>query len=124
MACKCDIGPGKFEGESALTFMAFEQAMLGNSDISTGDGESGSLVDWLRVPLNLDADQSVIRAALDYGYCQECIDDAGSDIRGGIAVWEDSQGFVYSREFATREEFESALAEAEAEDAASVTEEA
>ena len=87
--------------------------MLGNSDTVTGgeDGD-GPTTDWLRAPLNLDADASVVKSARDYGYCQECIDRA-SDAAGGIAVWEDSIGFVYSRSFDTKEKFDAALSECE-----------
>ena len=112
--CECKIGPGKFEGESALTFMAWEQTMLGAD--ATTDSE-GSLIEWLRSPLNLDADDSVVKAALAYGYCRTCVDEAGQDIGGGVAVWEDSQGFVYSATFDTHEAFDSALTEAEQDDA-------
>ncbi len=111
--CSCKVGPGKFEGEPALTFMAWEQAILGNSDITTTDQYERS-VNWLRSPLNLDADASVVKAALDYGYCAACIEAAGDDIAGGVAVWEDSIGFVYCRMFDTREEFDKALTKAEA----------
>lgn len=108
MPCKCKIGPGKFEGEPAHTFMAWQQVMLGNADISTGS--EGSLIDWLRSPLNLDADQSVVKDAKAYGYCAECIEAAGKDIRGGVAVWEDGHGFVGCKVFNTREKFDAALA--------------
>lgn len=116
MACTCKVGPGKFEGEGALTFMAWEQSMLGAADVSTG-GE-GAETDWLRSPLNLDADADVVRAALDYGYCQGCVDTAGTDVHGGVAVWEDGQGFVYCRVFNTRKAFDKALDKAEAADEA------
>lgn len=112
LECGCDIGPGKFEGEGAVSFMVWEQAMLGNSDVSTED-EYGRMVDWLRSPLNLGTDQEVVEAALGYGYCADCVESAGRDIGGGVAVWEDGQGFVYCTTFDTREEFDKALAEAE-----------
>jgi len=121
MSCTCKVGPGKFEGEGALTFMAWEQAMLGNADISTGSNDN-DLVDWLRSPLNLDADQEVVKAALDYGYCQECIDEAGTGVGGGVAVWSDGNGFVYCRSFDTRAEFDEALAKQQEIDEQSVEE--
>lgn len=110
--CECKVGPGKFEGEPALTFMAWEQAMLGNSDSTTGEDRP---VDWLRSPLNLDADASVVESARAYGYCDACIAEAGSDVGGGVAVWEDSQGFVYAEVYETRGAFDRALMAAEVE---------
>jgi hypothetical protein len=112
MTCTCKVGPGKYEGEGALTFLAHAQAMLGNSDAFTTD-ENGTSTDWLRHPLNLDADRTVVEEARKYGYCDECIAAAGQDVRGGVAVWEDTQGFVYCRVFNTAKEFDSALVEAE-----------
>ena len=108
--CDCKVGPGKFEGEGAVTFMAWERAMLGNSDCTTYEAYP---TDWLRSPLNLSADQSVVEAARAYGYCAPCVESAGQDIHGGVAVWEDSQGFVYCQTFDTREAFDKALSEAE-----------
>jgi hypothetical protein len=117
--CTCSVGPGKFEGEPAETFMAYEQAMLGNTDASTGESDMpGSMTDWLRSPLNLDADSDVVRAAIAYGYCPTCVEAAGKDIAGGIAIYENEQGFVYGTSYATREEFDAALAAAEVEDEA------
>ena len=110
--CDCKVGPGKFEGEGAVTFMAWQQVMLGNSDCTTYD-DAEQPTDWLRSPLNLDADQSVVKDALAYGYCAPCVEAAGQDIGGGVAVWEDSQGFVYCETFDTREAFDKALSEAE-----------
>jgi len=118
--CTCKVGPGKFEGEGALTFMAWEQTMLGNADTTTG-GE-GNETDWLRSPLNLDADKDVVEAAIGYGYCQECVDEAGNGIGGGVAVWTDGNGFVYSETFDTKAEFDKALEKAEAWDAADADE--
>lgn len=114
--CECKVGPGKFEGEPASTFMAWEHTMLGSVDVSTGEG--GRTVDWLRAPLNLDADASVVKAALAYGYCRACVDEAGQDVRGGMALWESDHGFVYARVFVTREEFDRALDRAQAADEA------
>lgn len=117
MSCSCKVGPGKFEGEPAVIFMAWQQAMLGNSDVSTGgEGLDGPLTDWLRSPLNLDADIEVVVAAVSYGYCVECVDEAGKGIDGGVAVWEADNGFVFGCVFETRAEFDAALSEAEAAD--------
>lgn len=86
--------------------MAWEQVLLGNSDTTTGADDSP--VEWLRSPLNLDADQEVVKAALAYG-----VSEAGTDIAGGVAVWEDGQGFVYCETYQTRAEFDKALGDAE-----------
>lgn len=112
-SCGCDVGPGKFEGEGAITFLAYEMVMNGGSDTTTGGDEA---VDWIRAPLNFQVDKECTAAALRYGYCERCIRTAGDGIEGGVAVWEDSQGIVYSRVFETKEEFDQALAEAEGED--------
>lgn len=113
MSCTCKIGPGKFEGEPALTYMAWGQ--MGNSDIDTYD-EHERPTSWLRSPLNLDADREVVEGALAHGYCQECVDEAGKEVGGGVAVWEDDQGFVYCKVFETREEFDKALTAAQQEE--------
>ncbi len=118
--CNCNVGPGKFEGEGAVAYMAWEQLMLGNTDASTG-GESNE-TNWFRAPLNFDADQSVVRDALEYGYCNECIEGHADDIAGGVSLYEDGQGFVYCKTYATREEFDAALALAEQEDEQSADE--
>jgi len=111
MACKCKVGPGKFEGEPAHVFMAWEQAMLGNADVTVGR------YDFLRAPFNLDADRCVVEAAREYGYCEECTESTGDVLReaAGLVVWPDDVGFVYCRTFKTREAFDKAIEEAEAE---------
>lgn len=108
--CSCKVGPGKFEGEGPLAFMACQ--MLSFADTSTGD--DGNLVDWFRAPLNFDTD-GADKEALEYGYCLECVNEALA-YRGSLALWEDSLGFVYCRTFDTQAEFDAALNEAIAEE--------
>lgn len=114
MSCACKVGPGKFEGEPALTFMAHAVMLEGFSDATTG--EDGDTIDWFRAPLGFDADADLSHAARAHGYCQECIEHYADDVNGGVAIWEDSNGFVYCKTFATVEEFDAALAEAEEEE--------
>ena len=112
--CECKVGPGKFEGESALTFLAW-QSMLMNGGGDTTTGDDGNVVEWFLSPFNFDADPEAVEAARDYGYCEACIAEALADDSAGLSLWESSQGFVYGTTYATREEFDKALAEAEAE---------
>jgi hypothetical protein len=113
--CECNVGPGKFEGEDALAYLAWQSALNGCVDASTGP--EGAVTDWFRRPFNFDADESVIQVARDYGYCEECIKEALESEAGGLALFEDSWGFVYCEEYATVEEFDRALKQAESEDA-------
>ena len=105
----CKPGPGKFEGEGALCVMAYESANLGCADASTEGCE------WFRAPLQFDADEETQRACVSEGFCAECIEQANDDARelAGCMIREDSQGFVYLTTYASREEFEAALTEAE-----------
>ena len=109
--CDCKVGPGKFEGESALTFLAWDSTMEGSSDETTGS--DGDFTDWLRGPGPFGFSEDSANAARRYGYCESCIREALESTAAGIAVWESDQGFVSGREFATVEEFEASFAEAE-----------
>jgi hypothetical protein len=111
--CDCKVGPGKFEGESALTFIGWQSALMGLADVATGVDET---VDWFRAPFNFDADVETVKAARDYGYCEDCIREALADDSAGLSLWESSAGFVYGTTYATRDEFDKALADAEQED--------
>lgn len=113
--CDCNVGLGKFEGEPCITFLAWQSVLLGGSDMTTEWG--GQAVDWFRRPFNFDADPETVESARAYGYCQECIEEALADPAYGLAVWEDSRGFVGSRTFDTQAEFDTALAVEEAHDA-------
>src|SRR5262245_35398130 len=113
MTCTCHVGPGKFEGESALTFMAYQQAMLGNSDMSVGR------YDFFKAPFMFDADQSVIREAKDYGYCDECIEKHDDHSHYGMVISQDDRGFVWRTVYDTQAEYDAAVTEAEAEDSES-----
>lgn len=108
MACTCKVGPGKFEGESALTFMAYQQMCLGNSDYSVGR------YDFFKAPFMFDADRSVVKAALDYGFCQECIDNHANG-EYGCVVYDSDQGFAYCHTYETEAEYDAAVKAAEEE---------
>lgn len=112
--CECKVGPGKFEGERTLTFLAYQSSLLGCADATTGAEDT--LIDWFRAPLNFDADQETVAAARAYGYCEACIAEALASDVAGISIWERSDGFVYGTVYQTRDEFDAAIAEAEAED--------
>lgn len=114
--CDCKVGPGKFEGESALTFLAYQSGLLGCSDATTYDGDRA--VDWFRAPFNFDADHQTVNEARAYGYCEPCIEAALRDESKGLSLREDSQGFVYGTTFATAAAFDRALARAEADEEA------
>jgi hypothetical protein len=114
--CDCKVGPGKFEGEPALTYLAWQAVLDGGGDESTG--ETGDLTDWLAGPFEWSEDY--LATARDYGYCEACIRDAQA---AGIAVWESDQGFVYSALFDTAAEYEAALAEAQHDDELAAEEE-
>ncbi len=113
--CDCQVGLGKFEGEPALTFLAYEASMDGSDEI-TGDGELGTVTSWIRGPfIDFDAYRD---SASAYGYCDACIDGALTDKSYGISLWESEQGFVQGTTYASKEEFDKALGDAEAEDLA------
>lgn len=110
MACTCNVGPGKFEGEPARVFMAYAQAMLGNVDLSVGR------YDFMRAPFNFDADQSVVRDAREYGYCAECVEAYDAERVWGMAVWTRDDGFVCARTFESENEWDAAIEAAESEE--------
>lgn len=99
--CTCQVGPGKFEGESVLTFLAYQH--LGNVDESIGR------YNFFKAPFLFDADASVVEAALAYGYCQACIDAHDDHTLYGLAIFEDDSGFVYCDTFATAAEYDTGL---------------
>ena len=106
MICTCKVGPGKFEGESALTFLAYQSMLLGCSDETHGS------TDFFKGPLNFDADQETVDAARSYGYCDECIESALSERPYGMAIWESNDGFVCGVTYETQSEYEEAVAAA------------
>lgn len=109
--CNCNIGPGKFEGEPALTFLAYHE---GFGDASTEQTE------WFRGPFTFSPQD--LKAALEYGYCDACIIEALTNESYGLSVYESDQGFVYLTCYGTSDDFDTALAEAEADDAATYKE--
>jgi hypothetical protein len=90
--------------------MAYQQMCLGNVDETIGRYE------FFKAPFLFDADQSVVRAALEYGYCQACVDGYDEPAAYGMAIWEDDNGFVYAETFETETDYDKAVRAAEAED--------
>jgi hypothetical protein len=121
--CTCKVGPGKFEGEGADTFLL--HAICGecpNNDICYGDRSWAAIV---ARPIVADPDSKA--EALKYGYCQKCINKAASAMAkadgGGYSVGEDSQGFAWSINWETFAKAEKALADDLAEQQAGEEEE-
>jgi len=104
MSCACKVGPGKFEGEPALAYLAYQHA--------EGADETTGVRDWFRRPFNFDAGDAAERA-VDYGYCRECVDEALGDDSFGLSLVEDEQGFVWLDRYETAAEFDAALDAAE-----------
>ena len=101
--CECKVGPGKFEGESALTFLAYHSMLLGCSD------ETIDAVDFFKAPLDFDP---YAPEAREYGYCEVCIAEALAERPYGMAISEDSQGFVWGVTYDTAEEYVAAISAA------------
>ena len=108
--CECKVGPGKFEGESALTFLAWQSMLNGGSDATTG-GDEGT-TEWFRAPFGF-GDPEAVKAALDYGYCEACVREALESDAMGLSLWVGDTGFVYRNTYATATEFVKALDRAE-----------
>jgi hypothetical protein len=92
MKCECKVGPGKYEGEGPETFLLHHDA--DDDYVSYGDGS------WEAVAvLPVQVSDEAVQAALDYGYCAECIDAARKELaatKGAYTYGEDSQGFAWS----------------------------
>jgi len=112
MACTCVKSPGKFEGEGAAALLAYWHQGNGGADTECG------ATSFFKSPLMFDADQGALAFAREYGRCAECIESAIDHQRtiAGASITEDSNGFVYYREFKTAAEYERAVSEAEAEE--------
>jgi len=106
--CTCKVGPGKFEGEPAMAYLAWESVL-------NGGGESVGPYEFFKRPYGFD-DPEAVQAALDYGYCAACIADYDDDESYGLVVWESDQGFVYLATYATEKRYLKALDCAEAEE--------
>lgn len=108
MTCTaCRVGPGKFEGEPALAALAYSASLNGSSDATTGEHP---VVDWFRSPFNFDVDPTNVEFALATGYCTKCVQEALEADVYGLDIFEDSQGFIYLKQYDTREGFDNALA--------------
>lgn len=107
--CACNVGPGKFEGEPPLTFLAYHAMLHGDVDATT---QSPGISDWFRRPFNFDADPDAIVRATAHGYCKSCIQDALDNESFGLVLTEDSNGFVYLVRYTTELKYDAALQEA------------
>lgn len=96
--CSCNIGPGRFEGEPASTFILDHLTMDGEGEQIMYAEDAGCVVfDGQFTVADYSADADL--AAVDYGYCQPCVDAAWCELRdmvGAVVSW-DAQGFVYGR---------------------------
>lgn len=106
---RCSYGPGKFEGEDALTVMAHCHVSLGTADYSVGQ------YDFFKSPLQFDADQEAVAAARDAGFCPVCIEGACDEARtlAGVCTYEDDNGFAYCIRYESTEEYDAAIRAAE-----------
>lgn len=101
MGCTCTVGPGKFEGEGALTCLAWHALCDGACDEEIGryaifKAPFHSLIEY--------AGQ-----AREYGYCDTCIVNGLLDPCFAIALWESDQGFVNCEHFDNEREFAESL---------------
>ena len=113
-SCGCQVGPGKFEGESALAYLAYLSALHGDADTSTYHGDT--VVDWFRSPFNFDAEREAVFSCQAYGFCEPCVKQALEDESFGLSLRQDNNGFVYLTRYATEKEYDEALAVAEDEE--------
>jgi len=111
---RCTVGPGKFEGESALAYFAYLSGLHGDADTTTYAHEVPK--DWFRRPFNFDAEAEHVVQAQSYGYCSDCVKEALEDESFGLSLYEDSNGFVYLTRYATEAEYDKALGAAEDEE--------
>jgi hypothetical protein len=89
MLCTCKVGPGKFEGETALTALLYSAMLNGGSDLNIG------ATDFFKAPLNLGDDSANVDFAREIGFCNVCIYRALEETECfGAVVEEDSNGFV------------------------------
>lgn len=105
--CSCDVGPGKFEGESVETFLAWDAIGGGASDEDIGR------YSFVKFPLTIDKDE--VAAAKAYGYCDDCLIDAAENPAFGMVLWETDQGFVGSVIYDTEAAYDEARKQAEIE---------
>jgi hypothetical protein len=93
MACTCNVGPGKFEGEGAAIYLAYFSYLDGNAN----DTGTVLLLDAFEPT---DAEQW---CASEYGYCADCIAAACLELATavGIALEESETGFVSGRVYAS-----------------------
>ena len=107
--CECMVGPGKFEGEGALTALAYSSMLSGGSDLTEYEPDE-TTVEFFKAPFNFDADEENVSFAREQGLCDDCIREALDDESFGLALWEDSQGFVYVQTFDDESEWNDAIA--------------
>ena len=106
--------PGKFEGETALTVLAYHAANEGRADYDFG-AEC-----FFDPPLDFDSEDAK-RFARIHGYTDEEIHAALAEAKElcGFSFYETEQGFVYGKRYESPGNLCNALDEAEAEYAGS-----
>lgn len=120
--CCCQVGPGRYEGESAETVMLAEMATDGCAEMH---GPEGASYDYF-APVDDDGvfgpgdfTDDVVTAARQAGFCWPCI--AAGILRllecKGAVVGVTEQGFAWSRVADTREEHGKMIQDIAADDA-------
>jgi hypothetical protein len=105
--CTCKVGPGKFEGEGALTFLCYQLSLDG-----VAEDDAVGAYSFFKLPLSDVGDLQT--AAREYGYCDECIASAAAEHSSfGFYVWERDDGFVCGEVLKTEIDYEDYLAQAE-----------
>ena len=96
--CSCKVGLGKFEGEPVEVFLLYHADDDESVNIEDGVGWWGRY----NLPIANEWGEDEIRAALHYGYCDQCIRAAIVEMestRGGVILFERSDGIVESEFF-------------------------
>jgi len=97
--CHCP-GPGKFQGEPASTFIAWDLVCRGFVDEEI---DQYSFIRYPHAPTHEE-----YHDAREAGYCGLCIEEAfeSSQFNYGVMVYEDDTGFIYGTILATRKEWD------------------
>ena len=110
MCDKCKVGPGRFEGGSALTALAYSSMLNGGADFTEYDAfDHGA--DFFKAPFGFDADAVNVEFAQSVGFCKACIAEALENDSFGLSVYQDDNGFIYCNTYATEDEYDTAIAD-------------
>ena len=101
----CRYGPGKFEGEPAIMWLAYQAMCDGAADDDTAG------VAFFKAPF----DDLLSHWDEQDAFCQACCRASIAEYAGdyGFAIEESEQGFVTGAAFATAAEYDAALARCE-----------